>query len=252
MLTRRQLREFHTENVPLHVLELDYIQSLVLKGIYARQNGVAFKGGTCLRKVFGLDRYSEDLDFNLLTGKPEKMLGDGVRGLKIAGIESSLACLKKRKSVYLATIRYQGPLYTGSRISEGSMRIEIAEQKPRLAPEWRTIVSPFPDAGTYSVLSMAPEELLAEKLRALVQRRKARDIYDTWFLLKRGVTVRQDLLDSKFDELGMDPRRITDILKGYGLTEKEWERDMKNLVARAPTMAPMMEYVEKRLRGDIG
>ena len=52
MLTKRQLRQFHGDNVPLHIIELDYVESVLLKGIYHKTDILVFKGGTCLRKVY--------------------------------------------------------------------------------------------------------------------------------------------------------------------------------------------------------
>jgi len=120
MLTRTQLKEFHEENVPLHIIELDYIQSIILKHIYLNQDTIVFKGGTSLRKVHNLDRFSEDLDFNIVGKNAEEILNSGIRGLEKTGIDSELAHFDDRKDVYLAKIRYRGPLYEGTKLSEGT------------------------------------------------------------------------------------------------------------------------------------
>lgn len=247
MLTRKQLREFYPEKVPLHILELDYVQSIVLKGIYTRGDGLVFKGGTCLRKAFGLNRYSEDLDFNLISGEPRKTLEGGLIGLKAAGIISRLSQFEERKSVYLATIRYKGPLFTGSELSEGVMQVEISKREPVNEPEWITVISQLPDVGTYSLLSMSPEEILAEKLRTLVQRSKARDLYDIWFLLNKGVKLHHPTLDLKFEEAGIAHKTVSKILEEYDITDREWERDMKNLMARVPKRTSVLDYVGEKL-----
>jgi predicted nucleotidyltransferase component of viral defense system len=63
MLARMQLEVIaRREGVPLHVVEWDYLQHLFLR--HAGRGPLTFKGGTCLRIVYGSPRYSEDLDFN--------------------------------------------------------------------------------------------------------------------------------------------------------------------------------------------
>ena len=46
--------------------EKHYIQTLVLRSIYAATNDLTFKGGTSLWFFYGLNRFSEDLDFIMI------------------------------------------------------------------------------------------------------------------------------------------------------------------------------------------
>ncbi|MFW6111033.1 MAG: nucleotidyl transferase AbiEii/AbiGii toxin family protein [Thermoproteota archaeon] len=73
MLTKEQLREYQNK-LPLHVIEQDYLETVVLKILYQRTDNLVFKGDTCLRKFYGLDRYSQDLDFTVRQGVPEKIV----------------------------------------------------------------------------------------------------------------------------------------------------------------------------------
>lgn len=248
MLTKKQLHALHTQHVPLHILELDYIQSIVLKHIYRHTDNLVFKGGTNLRKTHGLNRFSEDLDFNILTDDPEKNLTHAVQGLKRTDIPSTIHTLKERKNTFLASIRYQGPLYTGADISRDSLQIEISKHPVHLTPEWETIISLYPDTGTFSILSMHPQEILAEKIRSLVQRKKPRDLYDIWFLLKAGVTPSQKLVTQKFVDLDLPSEDPLTIIKQYHISEKEWQRDMNNLMERIPEKKKIKQTIIKQLR----
>ncbi len=249
MLTRKQLRSLHSEDVPLHILELDYVQSILLKHIYQRKDNLVFKGGTLLRKVMGLNRFSEDLDFHLLHGEPEENLLDGIRGLKLTGIESRLSEFSERGSVYLAKIRYQGPLYRNSDLSEGSLQIDISKHKVYEKPVWEMVISPYPDTGTFGLLAMDKREVLAEKFRSLVQRRKARDLYDVWFLLRKRVMISLPLLSKKFKDLGMEPRDPRKIISQYRLTEFEWKRDISNLMGWAPDKKEIIREILGEVKG---
>ncbi len=234
MLTKKQLRDMHKADVPLHILELDYIQGIMLKHIFMKDDILVFKGGTSLRKVHGLNRYSEDLDFNIMRGDPRKNLDEGIKGLNRTGIDAELSHYDQRKDVYLAKVRYQGPLYLGTELSRGTLQIDISKHKVHNEPYWKTLVESYPDVGTYSLLVMDEEEILAEKFRSLVQRKMPRDIYDIWFLFKKGYRLSTELLKQKFEDLGMDAKDPVNIVEGYDLTDEEWERDMINLINRVP------------------
>lgn len=250
MLTRTQLKDFHEENVPLHIMELDYIQSIVLKHIYLNHDAIVFKGGTSLRKVHDLNRFSEDLDFNIVGKNAEDILNSGVRGLEKTGIDSEIAHFDDRKDVYLAKIRYRGPLYEGTKLSEGTLKVDISKHPLHNEPSWETILGTYPDTGTYSVKVMDLEEILAEKFRALVQRNAPRDLYDIWYILKKGTELDPGLLDQKFEDLNMNPKSPIDILSNYHLTEEDWKRDMRDLIHRTPERKKVMEEI-KRLMGDF-
>lgn len=244
MLTRTQLKEFYDENVPLHMIELDYIQSIILKHIYLKHDSIVFKGGTSLRKVHNLDRFSEDLDFNIRSGDVEEILHSGMRGLEKTGIDAELTHLDNRKDVYLAKIRYRGPLHEGTELSEGTLKIDISKHKIHNKPSWETIIGTYPDTGTYSLKVMGLEEILTEKFRSLVQRNIPRDLYDIWYILKKDIELDSDLLDQKFKDLNMTPKSPNDILSDYNLKDENWERDMRDLIHRPPKKKKILDEIK--------
>lgn len=71
MISRSQLRLISRKTgLTLYQQEKDYLLRLLLYNYYKKFKDVVFKGGTCLKYLYGLNRFSEDLDFNLLI-KPE-------------------------------------------------------------------------------------------------------------------------------------------------------------------------------------
>ncbi|MBS3782246.1 MAG: nucleotidyl transferase AbiEii/AbiGii toxin family protein [Candidatus Thermoplasmatota archaeon] len=250
MLTKTQLKEFHEENVPLHMIELDYLQSIILKHIYLKHDSIVFKGGTSLRKVHNLDRFSKDLDFNIVGKNAEEILMSGIKGLEKTGIDAELTHIDDRKDVYLAKIRYRGPLHEGTKLSEGTLKIDISKHKIHNKPSWETILGTYPDTGTYSVKVMDLEEILTEKFRSLVQRNAPRDLYDIWYILKKGTELDPDLLNQKFEDLNMTPKSPMDVLSDYHLLEEDWKRDMRDLIHRPPEKKKMMEEI-KSLMNDF-
>jgi len=253
MLTRRQLRQLHGDDVPLHILEQDYVESVLLKGIYHATDILVFKGGTCLRKAYGLNRFSEDLDFSLKTGiidgdQARTALAGGLEGMEKSGMTARLRGWKERGPAFLCKVSYEGPLFTGQEISRGNMEIEISRSFPFEPPDWKTIITEYPDTGTYSIQCMQSVEMLAEKFRTLRQRRKPRDLYDVWFLMTKGVRTGIDAVNRKLAEVGADDAdSLGEIVGAYQVTEKEWERDLKVLIGRLPDLADIREELEELL-----
>lgn len=255
MITKKQLRAMHGEGLPLHILELDYVESIALKWAFARSAELVFKGGTCLRKAYGLNRFSEDLDFavaesltptNDVMGAVERIAA----GLKRTGIPAELKDWQERPRMFLCRISYEGPIFAGGAgAHRGTMDIEVSKFKPMAKTEWRTIITEYPDAGTYSIQCASSSEMLAEKFRALIQRKKPRDVYDIWFLTKKGVKTDVSFVNAKLAEAGASKAgSLLEIVEKYHPTEQEWLRDMGPLMLRPPaytdTITEVMDAVK--------
>lgn len=242
MLTRRQLRELRPERVPLHVLELDYVQAVALRGVFARDD-LVFKGGTCLRKLHGLPRFSEDLDFNVASAdvgekRARAAVKEGASMVGRAGMRVELRDWRSVGEAFLCRLRYEGPLFTGDDTSRGTLQVEVSRNVPMMESAWRSIASDYADAGTFLVRAMDPVEMAAEKLRSLRQRRRPRDLMDLWFLLGKGHRPERAFLARKLDEVGLEPGlSARELVERYDVTEREWKADLGALVERVPDLA---------------
>jgi len=66
MISKEQLSAIARKTgLQLYQQEKEYLLKLFLYFYYKRYDHAIFKGGTCLRYLFGLNRFSEDLDFNI-------------------------------------------------------------------------------------------------------------------------------------------------------------------------------------------
>jgi predicted nucleotidyltransferase component of viral defense system len=82
---------------------------------------------------------------------------------------------------------------------------------------------------SFDVLVMKEEEILAEKIRAIYTRNKARDVYDLNFLLKKGIKIKEDLINKKlpFNKIKYSKNSLIKKV----LEKKEiWEIEMKPLL----------------------
>jgi len=183
------------------VVERDYVLSWVLAALYGRptlRELLAFKGGTALRKCyFSNYRFSADLDFTLRTSlSPEDLRREIELACRIiteeTGLELVPAYFRTLRDVpgeeaYQARIAYTGPL---GRLGGDQPRIRLdltIYETLVLPPEYRPTHHPYSDADALdlTVPVYALEEMLAEKLRAMLRRARARDLYDVWQLFTR-------------------------------------------------------------------
>jgi predicted nucleotidyltransferase component of viral defense system len=179
-------------------VEKDYVLGWTLFGIAARADLSAwiFKGGTCLKKCyFDTYRFSEDLDFTIPVAAryDAGAIGDGLRavaawvgdavGIEIAAdeIDVEASTNKRGQPTFQAKMTYRGPIHlpkqNRQRIRFDLTQDELvatASARRQVFHGYSDVPVPVPEVLCYSL-----EEILAEKLRALVERKgRARDVYD--------------------------------------------------------------------------
>jgi predicted nucleotidyltransferase component of viral defense system len=197
VIAKRELEQLRAEwALDLDVIEKDYVLGWLLAGI-AQHPAVAdtwvFKGGTCLRKCFyETFRFSEDLDFTIVAGGPEAPEQLAQIFTEIAAWlleESGIQIVLDDKSFRRRTNKRghattEGRLaYSGPNASRGTLpKIKLdltADEVVAENPVWRPIGHPYGDRPpTERVLCYSLTELFGEKLRALAERCRPRDLYD--------------------------------------------------------------------------
>jgi uncharacterized protein len=174
-------------------IEKDYVLSWVLRGIALHSRlsaAMVFKGGTVLKKVyFETYRFSEDLDFTLIESCTDEQIytwfNEAFSIIKdAANIQLSIVDNKLHEDGGINFyINYIGPL--GGVGSNKKIKIDIARSEKL---EFPTVIKPafiaYSDLQDhpYQLLCYSLEEIIVEKLRAVMQRTQARDFYDIWYL----------------------------------------------------------------------
>lgn len=233
MLTREELlRIARLRGLNLGQAELDYYQYIVLFSLYKNLNReLVFKGGTALNKCYGLNRFSQDLDFNLdpRLSKPRIIENVLKQELKNFLTDFDLQSTNKNQS-YTIMIRIKGPLYAGIKQSLCSLRVELSlREHSILEPLVKTIGRFLIETPSFDVIVMQEKEILSEKIRAITTRNYARDVYDAWFLIKKGIHPNLSLVKKK---LGFYNKKFSE--QGFikKLREKQsfWEQELKPLI----------------------
>lgn len=183
----------------------EYVQQLFLAYFYQQKESKAifFKGGTALRIIYNSPRFSEDLDFNT-SDHTIKAIEDAVfetlREIEHEGIETDIRESKKTSGGYLAILNF---ILHATNIS---LSLEVSFRNREATGEVATVASDF--MPPYILIHVRQGELVAEKMNALLSRKKARDFYDLYFILRANLLPRKT---KKMLPRVLDILRVTDI-----------------------------------------
>jgi uncharacterized protein len=282
-LERRIRAECRRTGALRELVEKDYAIGHVLAAVYgqpALRSRLVFKGGTALRKAhFPGYRFSEDLDFTALPG--EGQLQDGVEAAVLAAADTlrtqgdfqvSLSGHRERdphpdgQKAFLIRIRFpwqSQPLC--------SLKIEITVDEPVLAaPVDLPLLHGYEEQLVCDLRCYALEEVVAEKLRALLQTRarlaargwarpRSRDYYDLWQLLcaRGGVidfSAAVEMLPAKchvraVSFVGVDDFFDQAVVEGARV---DWDQDLRRMVADPPDFDQCLLEVREQIGALMG
>ncbi len=195
MIDEHSLIELSCNYKDIRQLEGDYLLVLLLHEIYSVfTTDLIFKGGTALRYFYNLNRFSEDLDFTY-TGANEsigrKHLNEKMDvALNHLNLQYQIVGRERRGNKIgndvvgiNYEIRVKGPL--NQKLEQlQNINIDISLRNDILQKAELKYLSPiYPDITTFSLPVLNVEEILAEKIAAIIERDKMRDIYDIYYLL---------------------------------------------------------------------
>ena len=277
-----RLQEARTRlGIPWEVLERDYLLSWVLAGIAAvpeLSDTLVFKGGTALKKCyFGDYRFSEDLDFSGTTTVPTGAAMDKAMRTACA---TAAQLLNVVAPVGIVCERYteKDPHPGGQEAftirarfpwqRQPTMRVmvEISVDEQVLLPaQHRRVIHEYGEPLEVEVKVYALEEIVAEKLRAILQhierlevrgwdRSRARDYYDLWRILasfqdQMNLTGFATLLANKCALRRVRFTSSKDFFPDTLMThvEKTWEQWLGPLVPDLPLFQTVITKLELQI-----
>ena len=231
-----EIRERKKTN--LYYEEKEYLQYIFLNAISRYQDSFVFKGGTCLRICFGFERASEDLDFsaNLKVNKLKEMVYKCLKDFELLNLESKIYSEKEFQGNLRFEIRFKGPLFQSSARSTNTLKIDFNKRKVKNKTV-KIVQKLFSDVPMFSIVVLDEREILAEKIRALINRAESRDLYDIWMLLNKGIKIGKKLLSIKLKE---EKSKFSNLKLP---SKEEYERDLRNLIK----VVPSYEQVKKEV-----
>ncbi len=221
-------------------IEKDYFQDLFLYNLCKKTNMFIFKGGTCLYKLYGLQRFSEDLDFSLLEDlDAEGLIKEIIKGIKDAEIKS----IKKTRDSLLIKIGLRGIL-----TNYNTLRLDINLKNIVLSKfDVKNYISDYVDINPFSIRVMNLKEIVAEKIHSLLAREKSRDLFDLFFLL-RFVDFDKSLIEKKLKNFDMefDYKKLRDRINKLG---DVWVKELKPFIlSELPSFELVKNFVLNKIR----
>ena len=272
--------------LPWEVLERDYLLSWILAGISrvdVLRETLVFKGGTALKKCyFGDYRFSEDLDFTSVGSAPAgramtaAMENACVLAVKLLDPYAPVEIVCERHVERDAhpggqeafDIRARFPWH---RQLQTRVMVEVAmDEKLLKAHPYRDVIHGYGEPLDTQVQVYALEEIVAEKLRAILQharalenrgwaRSRARDYYDLWRILE---TYRDRLDVTDFPAFLREKCAIRDVtfsgtesfFPDNMLTnvEKTWKQWLEPLVQELPSCKTVVEGLRSQIASLLG
>ena len=257
MLTEEEIRRIaKRRNMSVGLTEKDYVIEWLLKGIYESgiKNNLIFKGGTAIKKVYFQEtwRFSHDLDFTALNLDSENIrneLGGVFKDIeRQSSIKLDFKSFHGTPGSIIANVQFSGPLNAKNRI-----RVDVSlDENVITKPIFKIVASQYPDIAHYRVNAYSINEIMAEKIRSILQRGKSRDYYDVWMLLKVekfDLNEIRELLIEKCKHKGIEFKSelIFDEDKLRG-ARRFWEVGLKDLVEKLPDFDFVVSELKNKLR----
>lgn len=244
-------------------IEKDYLLSWVLLAIANSplREQLAFKGGTAIKKIYVPDyRFSEDLDFTLLNGISNEQL--------INQVETIFPWLQREVNIKLETrktevhqrtgsptlyLNYIGPL--GGRLGSRFLKMDFTRDELLLFPLTEArIQTPYSDCRNRSetLQAYSMEEILAEKLCALIGRTEPRDLYDIHYILMHQLANTDSVsyyLPDKMNHKGVDHSALENVLtRKQSKLKRSWPRRLRGHMTDLPHFETVVRETNRWLR----
>jgi len=261
-------RKANSEGVRQQQVEKDYIISWIIWGIYNNdllKEVLIFKGGTCIKKIHIEDyRYSEDLDFTLNPEMEDEVSDENIfdafntifNEIKEAA-NITLSIPEDSKEVHESGgtkffIKYVGPLggrgdHVKTDISKGE-KLEFEVEKLLMLNQY----SDLNDEEEVIIQCYGLEEIVIEKMAALMSRTIPRDLYDFEYVTNFEGIELQDIYSefrAKAEHKGHNPDEFVEkVSEKEKILEKAWNDNLRYQIKDLQSFRDVWRNFQKQLR----
>jgi len=249
------IKRINTDEIRIIAQQKEFPQPLLTKDYYITVllyllrdiSGIYFKGGTALNKIFlNYARLSEDIDFTvtedpLLIQEKIKVI------ITKSGLFNEVSRDNTKERFVRLVIAYEDAL------EKGSIFIDLNKKGSLILPPEKHKIPHFygnfiPD---FSVSTISFSEMLAEKMRATIERNKPRDHFDLYQIITHQLPLDLQLVQKKCTESGSE-FDITKMFNRANRLKHRWDEDMGPLLSKKITFEEVMSTLAKHfnLKGE--
>jgi predicted nucleotidyltransferase component of viral defense system len=192
--------------------EIAKLQDIIVENMYRVFPRAVIHGGTAIWRCYSGNRFSEDVDAYIDKTGTDRFFGE----MKRAGFD------------IIREGRTENALYSSLSLERTEVRFEaLFRSIPGVVREYETC-----EGILWNVFTLSPEDMVREKVAAYLDRRKVRDLYDIFFMLRY----------SDKDAVKLALQRL---LLGFSPPVDEKELRAIILFGAVPTAADMVEYIRR-------
>ena len=160
----------------------------ILKDVFSNNstsNALGFKGGTAAYLFYGLDRFSVDLDFDLIDRSKVETVYEGLKHMLSQHGTLKIADKKRYSLIYILD-------YTQKSIGDQNLKVEVNLRDFGSSYEPKLFLG-------IPMRVMVIEDMVANKIVACYERigKTNRDLYDSYFFLSRHFEINQLLVENR-------------------------------------------------------
>ena len=265
MITQREISQLAYQlKMNDKVIENDYVITWLLLALADSElkDTIVFKGGTALKKIYFPDyRYSEDLDFTVIKEtSPETLIDLLPKTLDKLAKDQAFQfaippeLIERRTDSLTVYVNFVGPLQ--ARLDSRDIKVDFTLSEKLIFPiEPLAIHSAYSDAINRNIATYSLEEILTEKLCAIIGRTEPRDIYDANFLfsLKEIDFYRiADAFKEKAEFKSIDPARLADALERKKPTlSRTWKNRLQDQVRDLPHLEEVLRELNRSIKNHL-
>lgn len=216
----------------------DYYITAILY-LLKEMEGIYFKGGTALQKIFlNYPRLSEDIDLSL-TREIKEVRKEIINILKKSNLFEKITKDKDVEGFTRLVIHYKG-------FEDGVIFIDINKRAKLLTKPQRHKINHFyrDSIPEFSFNTLSKGEMIAEKIAAAMGRNKPRDHYDIYRIIKEGIPIDIELVKQKCIKSGAEFSIIKMFNKAKKLKNR-WKEDMLPLIKEEISFVEVMQTLAK-------
>ena len=251
MISKKELMDIaKLKGLNLGNAEKDYLIDIALLSISRNtKNELVFKGGTCLYKFHKLNRFSEDLDFSVVSDIDiDILLSKLINDFQSFGIKIIKHKTRMPFDSMLVTLRIEGPLFSGIHLSYASLGLDFNfKSAVIIKPELKYYESNYQDIPSISIPCMTLEEIFAEKIRAIVTRKRARDLFDIYFLIKKSVFADRQIIENKMAYYNLN-FNLKELLLRIKELRNYWLKELAGFTQNLPEFDEVAKQVAAYLK----
>lgn len=197
----------------------EYCQHLFLSFLYQQSGSehLLFKGGTALRIIFRSPRFSEDLDFTgsgIRQKEVEELFAGTMLEIERTGVKVDIAEGKPATGGYLGIAEFS--VYD----QDTQVAVEVSLRNGGGTEGVRTLVE-TDYLPPYTVVQLSQEEIVGGKMQALLSRKKPRDFYDLYFLLRANLVSEEH------------KKKLREALEALHGTHIRFDRELKRFLPKS-------------------